>query len=388
MKKFLDIFLFSLLAILTINLFFGSDEAVEKKLTGEILVETTAKEYSIPATVGLNITNNSQESISFNTCDNITLNHTGENIVLDSDCRDITLESAQVENINYLDSYKIFNDAWEYTFKVNINESEHITSFQTEHRGAISKLFIAVFYAPILNLMVLLIELFNYSLGWAIVGITVLIRILLIYPQHKMMVSQKKLQAIQPKIKKIQEDNKWNQQVIGMKLMELYKTEKVNPMWSCGFLLIQMPILLVIYNIILSVKDPSNLFHLYAFHWDFSVESINWIFYWIDLLQAWGVTGIILAISIAVIQFTQVKLSLAGKKSENKNMVLEKKKDQTGYAQMMPDPEMMNKFMLYGMPAMVAVFTFTLIAWVGIYWWVSTSFMIFQQLFVNKILKK
>jgi membrane protein insertase Oxa1/YidC/SpoIIIJ len=29
---------------------------------------------------------------------------------------------------------------------------------------------------------------------------------------------------------------------------------------------------------------------------------------------------------------------------------------------MMPDPEMMNKFMLYGMPAMVAVFTFTLIA--------------------------
>jgi hypothetical protein len=29
---------------------------------------------------------------------------------------------------------------------------------------------------------------------------------------------------------------------------------------------------------------------------------------------------------------------------------------------MMPDPEMMNKFMLFGMPAMVAVFTFTLIA--------------------------
>jgi membrane protein insertase Oxa1/YidC/SpoIIIJ len=55
---------------------------------------------------------------------------------------------------------------------------------------------------------------------------------------------------------------------------------------------------------------------------------------------------------------------------------------------MMPDPEMMNKFMLYGMPAMVAVFTFTLIAWVGIYWGMSTLFMVFQQLFVNKILKK
>jgi membrane protein insertase Oxa1/YidC/SpoIIIJ len=55
---------------------------------------------------------------------------------------------------------------------------------------------------------------------------------------------------------------------------------------------------------------------------------------------------------------------------------------------MMPDPEMMNKFMLYGMPAMVGVFTYTLIAWVGIYWGTSTLFMVFQQLFVNKILKK
>jgi membrane protein insertase Oxa1/YidC/SpoIIIJ len=45
-----------------------------------------------------------------------------------------------------------------------------------------------------------------------------------------MMVSQKKLQAIQPKIKKIQEENKGNQQAIGMKLMELYKKENVNPM--------------------------------------------------------------------------------------------------------------------------------------------------------------
>lgn len=388
MKKFLDILLISLLIILTINLFFGPEKQQEKELTGNILVETTAKDYSIPATVGLKITNNSADPIELNTCENISLNHTGEDIELNSDCKDITIASSESKTINYRDSFKIFNDAGEYTFRVNVAEKEHITSFQTEHRGAISKLFIAVFYAPILNLMVFLIALFNHSLGWAIVGITVLIRILLIYPQHKMMVSQKKLQAIQPKIKKIQEDNKWNQQVIGMKLMELYKTEKVNPMGSCGFLLIQMPILLVIYNIILSVKDPSNLFHLYAFQSDFSVESIDWIFYGIDLLEAGGITGIILAVSIALIQFIQVKLSLAGKKSGEKNMVLEKKKDQSGYSQMMPDPEMMNKFMLYGMPAMVAVFTFTLIAWVGIYWWVSTTFMIFQQLVVNKILKK
>jgi YidC/Oxa1 family membrane protein insertase len=45
-----------------------------------------------------------------------------------------------------------------------------------------------------------------------------------------MLVSQKKLQAIQPKIKKIQEEFKGQPQILGQKMMELYKTEKVNPM--------------------------------------------------------------------------------------------------------------------------------------------------------------
>jgi len=129
-------------------------------------------------------------------------------------------------------------------------------------------------------------------------AITVLIRIVLLWPQHKMMVSQKKLQAIQPKIKKIQEENKGNQQAIGQKLMELYKTEKVNPMGSCGFLLIQMPILLVIYNIILSIKDPSNFFHVYSFQSSFDLATINFDFFGIDLLASGGITGLILALSV------------------------------------------------------------------------------------------
>ncbi|MDF1682243.1 MAG: YidC/Oxa1 family membrane protein insertase [Patescibacteria group bacterium] len=50
-----------------------------------------------------------------------------------------------------------------------------------------------------------------------------------------------------------------------MKMMELYKKEKVNPFGSCGFLIIQMPILIVIYHIILGIQDPSNVYYLYSF---------------------------------------------------------------------------------------------------------------------------
>lgn len=68
--------------------------------------------------------------------------------------------------------------------------------------------------------------------------------------------------------------------------------------------------------------------------------------------------------------------------------MLEKKKDASDYTSFMPDPEVLNKFMLYGMPIMVGIFTYTLIAGVGLYWGMSTLFAIFQQLFVNKIIKK
>ena len=106
-------------------------------------------------------------------------------------------------------------------------------------------------------------------------------------------------------------------------------------------------------------------------------------------MESGGVVWVILGVSIWVIQFIQVKLSLANKKNnEKKWVVLEKKKGKDSYSQFMPDPEMMNKFMLYGMPAMVCVFTYTLFAWIGVYWGISTLFMVFQQIIVNNILKK
>ena len=161
-------------------------------------------------------------------------------------------------------------------------------------------------------------------------------------------------------------------------------------MGSCWFLLIQMPILIVIYNIILNITSEKNEFYLYEGLKNFHTTQIDFNFFSMDLLAAGGVTWAMLAITVALVQFIQIKLSLAGKADDanKKWVVLEKKKWDKDYNPMMPDPEMMNKFMLYGMPAMVAVFTYTLIAGVWLYWGISTLFAIFQQLFVNKIIKK
>lgn len=387
MKKFLDILLIVLLTILIVNLF--SDKS-DVKVDNTLLFEFNDNHYTIPASVWVKVLNNTSSWIVFNTCNDIDIKYAWEKIVFSDDfCKDISLSSLSWTLIDYSSEYVNFEKVWKYNLSVNLNWKEFIDQFELENSGSFKKIFVWLFYAPIYNLMIYLLNLFEWVFGWAIISITIIIRIVLLWPQHKMMVSQKKLQAIQPKIKKIQEEFKWQQQVLWMKLMELYKTEKVNPMGSCGFLIIQMPILLVIYNIILSIKDPSNFFYTYNFLASYKLDSIDYNFFWLDLLASWWIAWLILAITVALIQYFQVKLSLAWKKDSDKTwIVLEKKTWDTGYSQFMPDPEMMNKFMLYWMPAMVWVFTFTLFAWVGVYWGISTLFMLIQQFIVNKIINK
>ena len=55
--------------------------------------------------------------------------------------------------------------------------------------------------------------------------ITLIIRLILLAPQHHMLMSQKKLQLIQPKIKALQKTHKDDQAKLGMEMLELYKKE-------------------------------------------------------------------------------------------------------------------------------------------------------------------
>ncbi len=388
MKKILDLILLVIVAILIFSLFW---EDKQKTLNNTLDISFETKNLTVPASVSVLVKNYTASGIVLNNCKDINILNSWEKISFtESFCKDIEVKSWEEVKISYADEYSKFINVWKYTLNSNIWEKEYFDQIEIENKWTIKKIFVGIVYAPIYNLVIWLVDLFKGSFGWAIVSVTIILRLLLLWPQHRMMVSQKKLQLIQPKIKKIQEEFKWNQQMIGMKMMELYKTENVNPVGSCGFLLIQMPILLVIYHIIIWIQDPANIYYLYSFLQWFSISDINFSFYSLDLLQVWWKQWLALAFMVAVIQFIQVKLSLNLKDKELKasGVVLEKKPKDDKYSQMMPDPDMMNKFMLYWMPPMVWVFTYSLFAWVGIYWGISTLFMLFQQLFVNKILKK
>ncbi|HYH06705.1 MAG TPA: membrane protein insertase YidC [Thermoanaerobaculia bacterium] len=94
----------------------------------------------------------------------------------------------------------------------------------------------------------------NY--GFAIIVLTILIKIVLYPLQHKQSVSMKKMQKVAPKIEAIkakykkartdaEQRNKMN-----METMQLYQKEGINPMAGCLPLLIQFPILIGFYNLL------------------------------------------------------------------------------------------------------------------------------------------
>ncbi len=383
--KLLNLLIVLLLSFLIFNMLQKSEST--KTQGGNLTFSASSTSYSIPVSAKLLIDNKTSSPVSIDTCKNITLSQNGVNIEIPKDfCSTFSLTAWEKKTVSLSPYFPLFSQVWNYVFELQLDWKKYVAPFEVQNKWTISKIFTYLFYAPLYNFVIFLIEFFSNSLGWAIIAATIIIRLLLLWPQHKMLVSQQKLQKIQPKIKALQEQHKWDAQVLGLELMKLYSSEKVNPMGSFWFLLIQMPILLVIYNIISSITDPVNTFYLYNFLHTFSVSQIYTYFYWIDLIKAGGTTGIILWVMVGLVQFVQVKLSLV--LNPHKKELAKKETVAKELQGFMPDPEFLNKFMLYGMPIMVWFFTYSFFAWVWIYWGISTIFGIIQQLFVNKLLKK
>ncbi|MDY2940891.1 MAG: membrane protein insertase YidC [Varibaculum sp.] len=98
---------------------------------------------------------------------------------------------------------------------------------------------------------------------WAIVGLTVIVRLVVLPLYWKSLKSTRNMAAIQPEMKKIQEKYKGrtdqvSKQQMNQETMALYKNMGVNPMASCFPMLIQMPILIALFRVLASTHDIAN----------------------------------------------------------------------------------------------------------------------------------
>jgi len=91
---------------------------------------------------------------------------------------------------------------------------------------------------------------FLHNYGWSIIALTVLIKVLFAPITHISFASQRKMQAIQPKMAALKERYKDNAEKLHKETMELFKRNRVNPMAGCLPMLVQMPVLIAMYHLL------------------------------------------------------------------------------------------------------------------------------------------
>lgn len=90
------------------------------------------------------------------------------------------------------------------------------------------------------------------SWGFAIILLTIIVRLLLIPLSVSQQRSMKKMQELSPRLKQLQTKYKSDPQKLQMKMMEFYKENKFNPFGGCFPLLLQMPIFILLYTTLIS----------------------------------------------------------------------------------------------------------------------------------------
>ena len=88
------------------------------------------------------------------------------------------------------------------------------------------------------------------SFGLAIVLLTIAVRIVLYPLNQKQMTSMQQMQKIQPRLKVLQEKYANDKEKLNQETMRLYKENKVNPAAGCLPLLVQLPILILLFNVL------------------------------------------------------------------------------------------------------------------------------------------
>lgn len=108
--------------------------------------------------------------------------------------------------------------------------------------------------------------------GWAIVLLTMLIKGMFFPLSAKSYKSMARMRAVAPKLTSLKERFGDNKQKMSQAMMELYKKEKINPLGGCLPILIQMPVFLSLYWVLLESVEMRQAHFIFWLH-DLSVKD-------------------------------------------------------------------------------------------------------------------
>jgi YidC/Oxa1 family membrane protein insertase len=183
--------------------------------------------------------------------------------------------------------------------------------------------------------------------GWAIIAMTILIKSAFYPLNHASARSMAKMKVIAPKLKALQAQYADDKQQLQVKMMEMYKQEKINPLGGCLPILVQIPVFIALYWVLLSAVE---------------LRHAPWIG-WIHDLSAPD-PYFVLPIVYAITAFLQVRLSPT------------------------PISDPVQAKVMQIMPIAFSVMFVFFPSGLVLYWLVNNCIQIFQQWHMNYLLEK
>jgi YidC/Oxa1 family membrane protein insertase len=249
-------------------------------------------------------------------------------------------------------------------------------------------------FTPIFQVMlIILIAVYQFlenlgipgAIAWAIVVLTLIVRAVLIPLYRRQLVSQRRMQLIQPELREIQKRYKGDSMKARLAQQELMKERGINVFAGCLPLLLQLPLLFIMYSVIqngLTNQDPSAMLSVFGFQIvdvqctnvvngviDPSRPCIDAVVPFLgDIAQAQTFASIagfglsFLAIVSALLQLVQSRMMLPAADPGNDD----------------PNTRIQRQTMLF-LPLISVVYGGFLPAGLFIYWIVATIFSIVQQ---------
>jgi YidC/Oxa1 family membrane protein insertase len=250
---------------------------------------------------------------------------------------------------------------------------------------------------PILNVLIGLYKFFEFlhvpgPLGFAVIGLTLIIRLLLYPLMAAQLRSAKKMAKIKPHMDALSVKHKGDKAALQQAQMALYKEHGVNPAAGCLPLLIQMPVLIALYNVFYQVLNNGNLekiigeINKIVYLPAFKITTLDLNFFGLNLavkpsqFQTHGILLLLVPVITAALQYWQTKLMMA---ATPKAPVSEKAVTKAGEK---PKEDMagdMQKQMAIITPIMFGYFAYQFPLGLALYWNIFGLFGIMQQLRIN-----
>jgi len=196
-----------------------------------------------------------------------------------------------------------------------------------------------------------------WSWGLAIIGLTIIVRLILFPLTWKQFASAQAMQAIQPKIKELQKKYKNDRGKLQQETMKLYQEHRVNPFASCLPLFLQLPVFISLYAAIKGLGPLSAPIYQPSVH-----ALNNASFLWIPHLGAPDPTYIMLVLYV-VTQLISTELMLVTQTDKTQKMIMR------------------------AMPIMFVFFLWKFPAGLFVYWVTTNVWTIGQQLLIRKVMK-